>query len=177
MEVLNHKAFVVTDEILANKGRRFLNLMIDRIAFYLIFILIGAFLGLFFSLIGYEEGLLWIGQLENISQAWDILLTLSIMFLYYFAMESLVGRTIGKALTKTVVVLKNGEKPTTRDIAIRTISRFIPFDPLSFLGNPTRGWHDSLSETYVVKEDLLKESIRLHKRFIALGEEIEEETI
>jgi hypothetical protein len=38
------------------------------------------------------------------------------------------------------------------EIFIRTLSRFIIFEGLSYLGSVSRGWHDSLSGTYVVKK-------------------------
>jgi len=34
----------------------------------------------------------------------------------------------------------------------RTLCRYIPFEPFSFLGNKPIGWHDSLSKTLVVKD-------------------------
>jgi uncharacterized RDD family membrane protein YckC len=156
--------------MLASKGRRFLNMIIDRIVFYLIFALIGVLLGLIFSLVGYEEGIIWIENLSYITPLLDYLITFLAIFAYFMILESLVSRTIGKALTKTIVVLENGEKPTPKDIAIRTISRFVPFDPFSFLGDPSRGWHDSWSNTYVVREDILQEYKILHQRFLDLGE-------
>jgi uncharacterized RDD family membrane protein YckC len=36
----------------------------------------------------------------------------------------------------------------------------IPFNALSFLGIIPRGWHDSISKTYVVRTNLLEERIR-----------------
>ncbi len=168
--MLEQKEFKVPNEIIASKGQRFLNMIIDRIVFYFIFILIGVLLGVVFSLAGFEEGMTWLEEMDHIPPVMDYLLTFILMFAYFMLLESLVSITIGKLLTKTIVVLENGEKPTPRDIAVRTISRFIPFDPLSFLGDPSRGWHDSLSHTYVVKEDLLKEYKTNHQRFLELGE-------
>ena len=72
------------------------------------------------------------------------------MFLYFFAMESLTSRTIGKYLTGTKVVAANGGKPTLGQIAGRSLCRLIPLEPLSFLGKDTRGWHDVWSHTYVI---------------------------
>ena len=54
-----------------------------------------------------------------------------------------------------VVVLEDGTKPTTSDIVIRSLCRFIPFEAFSFLGDEGRGWHDSLSDTYVVDVEKL----------------------
>jgi hypothetical protein len=48
-----------------------------------------------------------------------------------------------------------GIKPTVISILKRTLYRFIPFDVISFLGD--RGWHDGLSDTWVCKEEIVKE--------------------
>ena len=73
--------------------------------------------------------------------------------LYYFMMESVFGITIGKIITKTKVeYISNQNKFLS--ILIRTISRLIPFEPLSiFLSDEHTMWHDKLSKTkLVVKE-------------------------
>jgi hypothetical protein len=45
-------------------------------------------------------------------------------------------------------VTLDGSKPGLRTILLRTLCRFIPFEPFSFFGE--RGWHDGLSDTLVV---------------------------
>lgn len=80
----------------------------------------------------------------------DFLYTSAFFFLLYLILESTTQKTIGKFASKTMVVLENGEKPSTNTIAIRTLCRFIPFDIFSYLGANTYGWHDSISKTYVV---------------------------
>jgi uncharacterized RDD family membrane protein YckC len=82
-----------------------------------------------------------------------------ILFLYYFLTEVYFSRTLAKLITRTVVVKKDGAKPTVKMIFIRTLSRFIVFEGLSYLGSVSRGWHDSLSGTYVVKKKRLATSI------------------
>ena len=61
----------------------------------------------------------------------------------------------------------NGEKPGTQEILIRSLCRLIPFDAFSFLGAPDKGWHDSISKTYVVKKTLLEDK---KKQFYSLDE-------
>ena len=68
-------------------------------------------------------------------------------------MEATTSRTIGKYITNTIVVENNGEKPKLNTIALRSLCRLIPFDFISYLGTPCRGWHDSLSGTYVVDKE------------------------
>jgi uncharacterized RDD family membrane protein YckC len=79
----------------------------------------------------------------------------SFSIFYYLVFEFFFGRTIGKFITGSVVVNENGLKPNFRIVCVRTLSRFIPFDALSFLTKSGRIWHDSISKTYVVeKKDL-----------------------
>ena len=56
-----------------------------------------------------------------------------------------------------MVVNVHGAKPSVNAIIKRTLCRFIPFEPFTFLGLNSRGWHDSFSKTYVVKKHLLLE--------------------
>ena len=65
-------------------------------------------------------------------------------------MESLTGRTMAKLITRTKVVMENGDKPTFEVILTRTLCRLIPFNWISFLGDDGVGWHDSLSKTRVI---------------------------
>lgn len=80
-------------------------------------------------------------------------------FLYYFLMEGLLGKTVGKLILGLRVVDIDGNKPTWGAIALRTACRFIPFEGLSFIFES--GWrhhtlrgnlHDKMSKTYVVKD-------------------------
>ena len=74
-----------------------------------------------------------------------------IVLFYFVFFESLIGRTPGKLLTGTRVVDEQGQKPSFGQILGRSLARMLPFEPLSFFGAENRGWHDSLSKTYVVK--------------------------
>ena len=70
---------------------------------------------------------------------------------YYILMEGLFGRSLGKLITGTKVVDSFGHKPSFGKIIGRSFARLIPFEAFSFLGDTGRGWHDSLTDTYVVK--------------------------
>ncbi len=71
--------------------------------------------------------------------------------LYYFVFESLLQSTPGKLLTQTVVINEYGQKPTTRELVVRSLVRIVPFEPLSCLSE--RGWHDEWSKTWVVRKE------------------------
>jgi uncharacterized RDD family membrane protein YckC len=82
----------------------------------------------------------------------------------------LFARTVGKFITQTIVVDEHGEKPHHETILIRSLCRLIPFNPFSvlFLG---RGWHDSISKTYVVNKKALDEKKRLFDALEQNGKE------
>ncbi len=67
---------------------------------------------------------------------------------YYFFFELFTGRTLGKILTKTIVVSSNTGKPNLLRILIRTLLRLVPIDGFSFLFGSI-GLHDLLSKTTV----------------------------
>ncbi len=69
------------------------------------------------------------------------------IIVFYLLLEGIFNTTPGKCATNTVIVNEEGERPGFGQILGRTFARLIPFDALSFLG--ARGWHDSLSGTYV----------------------------
>jgi putative Mn2+ efflux pump MntP len=75
-----------------------------------------------------------------------------VIFIYFFLSETLMGTTIGKAIFGLKVIdTKNWTKPNLFQILIRTLCRFIPFEGLSFISAKPNGWHDSLSNTAVIK--------------------------
>ena len=139
--------FIISEELLASKWKRFFNHILDLLPQYAImygvsylFFYIGEFTG------NYTLNDFWNGM----SAIEDYIFTYSLFIIYYFVMESLTHRTLGKYVTNTMVVLENGDKPSNKIIFTRTLCRLIPFDGLSFLGTNGKGWHDSLSKTYVV---------------------------
>ena len=73
-----------------------------------------------------------------------------IPLLYHLLSEASVGRTVGKIVTRTLVVADSGAKAAIGQILLRTLCRFVPFDALSFLGRGTRGYHDKWSKTRVI---------------------------
>lgn len=139
-------ATVSWDVEAAGKWRRFLNFLIDYAAAYgLIFA--AAFAA---ALVFGEQVVAWA---ENIDKWTDILLTMMARFLYYTFFEGLFGFTIGKLVTNTRVVDEQGNRLSLGRAALRSLCRFIPFEPFSLLlsdDDVRRGWHDSLAKSYVV---------------------------
>lgn len=77
----------------------------------------------------------------------------AIAFGYFFVLEWKLGKTIGKMVTRTHVVLDDGNKPDAGTIAFRTLCRAIPFEQFTFFGESGVGWHDRFSKTRVVADE------------------------
>ncbi len=76
------------------------------------------------------------------------------LFCYYGFFESVFQRTPAKFITGTKVLMLDGTKPNFNTIAARTVSRFVPFEPLS--GNKGTWWHDRWTQTLVVRTGTFK---------------------
>ena len=96
---------------------------------------------------------------SNIHKSQIINITLSLV--YYSLFEYFLQQTPSKFITKSIVVTREGKRPSFKTIIVRTLVRLIPFDAFSFLFSDKTGWHDNWTDTYVIKKsDLqkLKES-------------------
>jgi uncharacterized RDD family membrane protein YckC len=145
---MENKKFTVTDDLLASKGQRLLNFIIDLFIIYVIEISIGTTIILIGDLTKSDTASNWVSSLSAVE---SFFFGLVILFFYYLITEMYFSRTFGKYFTKTIVVKHEGSRPNMKSIIVRTLSRLIPFEPFSFL-TAERGWHDTLSVTYVVKK-------------------------
>lgn len=121
----------------ASTSLRFVNLLVDAIAFY-------AFL----------FGIAYIDSSLAVIVAIPFMPTL-IFGLFSSMVEAIFkGKSLGKLITGTRAVQKDGS-PITPSIAfIRGFSRLVPFEAFSALGaSPPNPWHDKWSHTYVVNEE------------------------
>lgn len=134
------------EPIRANQGRRFANLLVDTVVFYLTIYILSFSFGYFLPEIA--------NALYRNMDGYPILSQLADTFLYFsffLLLElSLKGRTIGKFFTKTKTVMKDGTELTSIAVLKKSASRIVPFDALSFLGSGKSGWHDKWSDTAVV---------------------------
>ncbi len=130
----------------ADKGKRLLNYIIDAMAISLIqTILVNTF--------GFLEKIPLGG---SFFYGYKVVFGLNVFFtpIYYILAEYLSdGKTLGKLITKTRAVTLTGDKPTLNQIIGRSFARVIPFEPFSYLGDQTNGWHDRMSETIVIDEE------------------------
>ena len=145
---MENKKFTVTDDLLASKGQRLLNFIIDVLVIYIIEITIGTTIILIGDLTKSDTASNWVSSLSAVE---SFFFGLVILFFYYSTTEMYFSRSFGKYFTKTMVVKYDGSRPNMKSIMIRTLSRLIPFEPFSFL-TADRGWHDTLAVTYVVKK-------------------------
>lgn len=130
----------------ASNGKRFLNLILDRFMIVGFAMAIGAVLGVLESL-GLIHGV--VDSFAKLSRLEDYLITGMLSIIYYTGMEFLFGRSMGKLITGTKVLTEAGGRPSFLAVLGRTLVRFVPFEPFSFLGTNS-GWHDRWSGTQVV---------------------------
>ncbi len=118
---------------------RLANYAIDFTASFVLFIILGLIIGQFYNI-----------ENEYISHYVIYALLVITNLSYYIFMEYKYQRTLGKFITKTIVLTKDGKKTKFSDILARTFCRLIPFDWLSYFFT-SNGFHDRLSNTTVIK--------------------------
>ncbi|TDO78124.1 putative RDD family membrane protein YckC [Flavobacterium chryseum] len=165
---MSNSTYIIDDKLLASNGSRFLNYILDLFAFLIIFFLFCIALGIFIGLLGGTSLSSWISDMGELG--WN-LIVFTLFISYYILLEGFFGRSIGKFITGTILVDENGQKPSFGTIFKRTLCRLIPFDAFSFLGSDGRGWHDTLSDTYVVNKKALAEEIKTFHEFSLIGNE------
>jgi uncharacterized RDD family membrane protein YckC len=133
----------------ANKGLRFLNYLIDLVA--VIFIL--AIVLIILSFTSEALGL----TISEESILFDLFIYVLVVIIYFLIEFVTKGRSLGKLITGTKVVMIDGTDPTTKDYFVRNLCRIIPFDALTFLGE--NGWHDKISKTTVVRKRAFEEEM------------------
>ena len=146
---MKSEEFTITDDLYASQLQRFLNLCIDLMFIYIIVLSLGTTIILVAMSSNNFELSNWV---ENLGILEIGFYSVVVAFLYYYITEVYFSRTIAKLITHTLVVNADGSKPSKKSFFIRTSCRFIPFEAFTFLNEFPRGWHDSFSQTYVVKK-------------------------
>lgn len=145
--------FIITNDLYATQFQRFLNFSIDLIFVYILVLSLGTTIILVALSANNFELSNWVENLNAIEVGFYSAI---VAFLYYYLTETYFSRTIAKLITHTIVVDAKGAKPSKRSFFIRTCCRFIPLEAFSFFGLAPRGWHDTFSDTYVVKKRKLR---------------------
>lgn len=141
--------------------KRFINYMVDMMVILFIFNFFGNINDLKNALLG------------NANHNYVIQIFVLIFVLYYFLLEYFFSKTLGKFLTRTKVVSKDESKVSVLQCLGRVISRFLPFEYLSFIIGGVLGidskinsfsdylttitkkttfWHDSFPQTLVIED-------------------------
>ncbi|MBB6372016.1 RDD family protein [Chryseobacterium shigense] len=136
------KYLQIVDRHRASKGTRFANYLIDLVAFYIFFFVILMIVMTISP--AYRE---WLANSSDLAQR---LMGIITYILFSFLMETVTGgRSLGKLITGTRVIMIDGQKPSVGNYFLRNIIRgIILVDQLSFLGE--NGFHDNWSNTRVI---------------------------
>lgn len=132
----------------ASMGKRFANYLVDLLVFYAL-----VFAGGFVLAIISPQTIESINEDDPGFNLLDRLFTLLLYGLYMFVVEAAFkGKSLGKLITGTRAVNEDGTDVTAKAAFFRGLSRAVPFNALSALGNPTYPWHDKWTKTYVIDE-------------------------
>lgn len=125
-----------------SSSTRLIHTIVDTFAFFILTMLFAFIVAFFIP-----------QSADSFSSTMGYLLLGVAFFCYYILMETKYQKTLGKFMTKTKVVTKDGAKPELGDIVTRTFCRLIPFDRISFLFTDN-GFHDRFSDTTVIKDEI-----------------------
>jgi uncharacterized RDD family membrane protein YckC len=129
--------------VLAGRGLRFANYIIDVIVFYAAIFAGGVVLGIFFPAA--------IENLSDVNPLLDRIMALLLYGIYMGIIEVMTqGRSIGKYITGTKAVNYDGTNISAGTAFARGMSRAVPFDQFSAFGDPPSPWHDQWNKTHVV---------------------------
>ncbi len=135
-------------------GKRFFNFAIDYLfVSFLLLPLVCALIGIVSALTGVERS-----SMNEMLFNYRHLLTAATMVLYYVFFEYFLNKTIGKFITRSIVVSETGDKPSFKSCLLRALIRFVPFEPLSILKSDSKMWHDNWSKTVVKNSATIIES-------------------
>lgn len=151
----------IVEDHRAEKGTRLANYFIDLVIFYIFYFILLTVL--------YIISPAFNSWISNINPITDRLMSVMFYVFYIFLMESLMkGRSIGKLITGTKVIMIDGTTPSLGDYFIRNIIRgIVLIDQLSFLGET--GFHDSWSNTRVIKIKDYENQLKVKNEINSIG--------
>lgn len=148
----------LTDYVDSPKAQRFLHHILDLI----LSITICSRLVIFF----FRE---FLGQIEDVfGERAAMYFVIIVSHLIYLVLFELVFKaTPAKLLTGSRVVMASDDKITIKTVFLRSISRHVPFEAFSYLGEGN-GWHDKWLKTRVVKEENFGVPVKKYLWIIAI---------
>lgn len=137
----------VAQLVTASRGQRFIHYLIDTLACYAI---------MFAAMLVYVGigGEAVVTAMQEPNPLCNVLISVTMILVYYVPMEGMFGVTLGKLVTGTRVVDEQGRPPSWGQVFGRTFARLIPFEAFSLLfsrDDRVSGWHDRLPKTLVVR--------------------------
>lgn len=139
-------------EVITVEGwARFGHFLLDRIFFYIFTVLFGLTAGMVSAIFGFQH--IWLSPYADLGL--NVFTYLILFPCYYLLFEYTMQSSPGKLILGRVVVDEYGEKPAFRQILGRSFSRIVPFESFSCFDG--LGWHDSWSETMVIRKKDLQE--------------------
>ncbi|MFA6059395.1 MAG: RDD family protein [Taibaiella sp.] len=135
--------------VLASQGKRFLNLIIDRVAYAVFSWLFNSFVAVIYMETLYELA----GYNFTLVSIINVIISLCWYALFMGGVEALSkGKSLGKFITGTKAVNEDGSTISPKTALLRGLSRMVPLEPFSAFGNPSYPWHDRWTRTYVIDE-------------------------
>lgn len=136
----------------ASTGVRFVNYLIDAFVFYAFFFLI-VFL-IVIAALKSESDVESGGFEQSTETGTGLILQYLVYLILYIGMYTILegaskGKTLGKLITRSRAVRRDGTPITWGDAFKRSLCRLVPFEPFSAFGIP---WHDKWTNTVVKKE-------------------------
>ncbi len=154
---MQKEEFKIANYLLASKQTRALNWIIDSVIKLIVFRLVLTSLNS--AVISH--------RIDSLDRSERYLFWCIISFIYYGVTEVFLSRSPAKYLTKTIVVMEDGSKPTIMAILTRTLVRILPFEPLSFLRGRALGLHDENSKTFVVIKSKFDQQMKEHQELVS----------
>lgn len=135
----------------ADKGLRFVNLLIDTLVFYAIAFVYGFIHVAIVLSQGTDPEESFLVQETGAPVFFQYLISVLLYLAYYTIFEAASkGRTLGKLVTGTVAMRDDGNTIGWKDAILRSLCRLIPLEAFVALFTPP--WHDSITRTLVVKK-------------------------
>lgn len=134
----------------AGHGKRFVNYLVDIIAFDILFAIILVIIANVYPPL--QNWMMKTVDAGSVTFSEQLLIIVT-YGTYMFIVEALLkGKSLGKLITGTRAVRQDGTAITVRDAQLRGLCRMIPFHPLSAIGMPCYPWHDRWTKTLVIDE-------------------------
>lgn len=150
-----YKTLTRYKEVITVEGwARFGHYLLDVVFYYIFALILAIPIVVVCMALGMDVGN--IGEGSGLYNLVDRLISWLILYPgYYILFESSMQSTPGKLILGRVVVNEYGEKPGFFTIVKRSYSRIVPFESFSCFS--ALGWHDSWTDTMVIRKKDLEE--------------------